>query len=86
VSFNVKCIVFYIKYCIVFVDCFRWEETHLHFAKDIYDRTPKRTDTLDRDLFRAFVYTMKLMYICEQVRRVCRKFLCEILMHFVYYF
>jgi hypothetical protein len=45
----------------------RWEETHLHFAKKIYERTPKRMDTLDYDLFIAFVYREKVNYVCEKV-------------------
>lgn len=54
----------------------RFEETHLRFAKIPYTMTPKRTATLDADLFKAFVYIEKVEFVCRKVschRRFCPK-------------
>jgi hypothetical protein len=55
-------------FCTTFFPPTRYEETHLHFAKKLYPMTPRRTDTLDCDLFRAKVYCDQVRYIAEMVR------------------
>lgn len=47
----------------------RFEETHKHFAKIPYELTPKRTLTLDADLFKAYEYIEKVNFACREVRR-----------------
>ena len=48
----------------------RFEETHKQFAKEPYQLTPKRTDTLNADLFKAFEYTEKPLFICREASRL----------------
>jgi hypothetical protein len=45
----------------------RYEETHHHFAKIVWHLTPKRTSTLQADLFTAFQYIEKVKFICREV-------------------
>ena len=52
----------------------RWEETHKHFAKDIYRATPRRTATLEHDMFNALVYRNKVYAVARQVRASIRNF------------
>ena len=70
----------------------RWEETHKHFAKDIYARTPRRTLTLENDMFNTFMYKMKVMAIAREVgsRLIATNFIkkytittSEILLYFI---
>ena len=49
----------------------RWEETHKHFAKDIYARTLRRTLTLESDMFTTLMYKMKVMAVARQVCGGC---------------
>jgi hypothetical protein len=50
----------------------RMEETHLWFCKQIYPLTPRRTDTLDTDMFAAYIYTRQVLHTCRMVSSLTR--------------
>ena len=65
------CSKFYFKFRWFFLG---WEETHKHFAKDIYRATPRRTLTLENDMFNALIYRNKVHAVARQVHHPIRFF------------